>query len=94
MSLVDTSTSGLCRSLVLEDVFLGWVPESGVIDRRHIEVLSNACDPGRQTLLASMVVWCDERDLLTLARVGTITTFMTDLDLRIVRNGRLAVASW
>jgi len=59
-----------------------------------VEVLSNTRDPRRQTLLASMVVGGDERDLSMLARIDIMMTTMTNLDLGIVRNGRLAIVGW
>lgn len=52
MGLVDTCTGGLGRTLILELVSLrrGRVPEPGLIDRGHGQILGDSGDPGRDAL--------------------------------------------
>lgn len=65
VSFVDASTARLCWPGMLEDValFLGRVPESGVVDGRNRQVLGDAGDPCWDALLTGMVVGGDEGNL-------------------------------
>lgn len=47
MSLVNSSTLGLLRAGMFELISVGgWrVPEAGVVDRRHTQILSDILDP-------------------------------------------------
>jgi hypothetical protein len=45
MGFVDSNAFGFLRSLVLEDVLLGWVPEARIVDWRDAKLLGNARDP-------------------------------------------------
>ena len=51
VSFINLCSLGLGGTFVLEDIYFtgGWVPESRVVNRRNGKVLSNACDPCRQT---------------------------------------------
>lgn len=55
-----------------------------------MEVLSDARDPSRKTLLAGVIVGCDERDLGSLVSLCSDRT-LTDLDLGVMRDSRLSV---
>ena len=63
MGFVDTGALGLCRSLVLPDILLRWVPEASVVDGRHAELLGYAGNPGWEALLTGAIVGDDEGDL-------------------------------
>ena len=49
MCFVDSYAFGLLRSRMFEDISFvrGRVPESGIVDRGDLEVLSDICDPSR-----------------------------------------------
>jgi hypothetical protein len=51
---------------MLENIFLLlWgVPKSSIVHWRHRQFLCNSCDPGWDSLLAGMIVWNDEGDLI------------------------------
>jgi hypothetical protein len=63
VGLVDAGALGLRGALVLENVLVGRVPETGIVDGGDIEVLGDAGDPGGEALLAGVVVGNDKGDL-------------------------------
>lgn len=64
MGLVDSRTLGLWRALVLPHILLGRVPEAGIVYGGDAQVLGYSGDPGREALLAGVVVGCYKRDLV------------------------------
>lgn len=55
MGLVDLEARGFWRGLVLPLILCGWVPEDGIVCGRHTQVLSDAADPGWETVNARSV---------------------------------------
>lgn len=96
MSFVDTGTQWLLGLLILEHILLafGRIPESRIVDGRDGEVLGNACDPCRDTLLPFVIVGCYEGDLLWLVVFLSAASDLNYLDLGIVSYGRLAIDRW
>lgn len=58
VSLIDSRTLGLWRALVLPHILLGRVPETRIVYGRDVQVLGYSGDPGREALLAGVVVGC------------------------------------
>jgi hypothetical protein len=63
VGFVDAGALGLRRPLVLPDVLLGRIPEARIVDGGNVELLGDAGDPDRETLLAGAVIGYDKRYL-------------------------------
>lgn len=61
--LVDPGTLRLWRAWVLPLVLCGRVPETGVVDRAHVQVLGHPLDPSWKPLCSGMVVGNNHADL-------------------------------
>jgi len=76
VGFVDSSAKRLWRSRMFEDIslFFWRVPKSSFVYWRNTEVLSNSSYPGRDALLASLVVGDNERYLdLGIMRYGCLS---------------------
>jgi hypothetical protein len=90
VGLVNAGALGLRGALVLENVLVGRVPETGIVDGGDTEVLGDAGDPGGEALLACVVVGNDKGDLEG-QRCAELRRQVQYLELGVVGNCRLAV---